>query len=106
MSIKIGTLNHTHRGRNHDDFVQTYRSAPLRAVRVSKEGKCLKEYKIVKFWLYFQLITEKILKNCLNKKRYLRNIGFGEDFFISFNFDWKVEQKLNKVKFLIVSPYI
>ena len=58
-----------HRGRNHENFVQTYRSAPLRAVRVSKEAKYYKEYKIVKFLLYFQLITEKMLKNCQKQEK-------------------------------------
>ena len=89
-----------HRGRFHDDFIQTYSSAPLRAARVSKEAKYYKEYKILMFLLYFQLMIEKTLKNCRNMEKYLQNVDFGVGFFISFNFDWKVEQKLNKVKSL------
>ena len=51
-----------HRWRFHDYFIQTSRSAPLRKVRVSKEGKLYKEYKFMDFLLYFPLINKEIVE--------------------------------------------
>ena len=45
------------------DCTSLYRSAPLRAVRVSKGVEYYKEYKIVMFLLFFELTIEKNVTN-------------------------------------------
>ena len=42
-----------HRGRFHDYFIQSTRTAPLRAARVSNKAKKYKKFKFVEFLLYF-----------------------------------------------------
>ena len=70
----------------------------------SKVAKYYKEYKIVDFFLYFQLAIEKVLKNYQKQEKYLKNVNFWVAFFISFNFDLEVEQNKTKPSFLQFFP--
>ena len=89
-----------HRGRFHNDFIQSTRSAPLRAIRVSKEAKLYKEFKFMEFLLYFWLRIEKTLKNCPKLAKVPSKWWFWDSFFNLIQFWLKSRAKIKQIQVL------
>ena len=95
----------SHRRRFQNDFIQSTRSAPLRANRVSKEAKLYKAFRLMQFLLYFWLRVEKTLKNGPKFAKVPSNDDFETAFLVSFNFVWKVELKIEQIHVLCKFPH-